>query len=346
MDNEQIQERTSKLLHEIGCRDVWELEPVRGGGNNKVFAVRIGPRTLFLKVYFRHEKDTRDRLNAEFSFCRFAWAHGLRCLPEPLACDREAGIGLYEFIEGRKIAPGEVTRAAVEQALDFYAELNRHRAAADAQSLPAASEACFSLAEHLRTVSRRVEHLGTVAPDSAIHREAVELIRERLLPIWSTLEHSIRRSAEAAGVRPDDALAPGDRRLSPSDFGFHNALLTADGRFRFIDFEYAGWDDPAKTVGDFFAQVAVPVPRDFIPLVTDGVLAGRADAAAWRERIRLLLPVYQVKWCCIVLNDFLPTDFARRRFADVVEDEERRKRHQLDKAASLLDNIMGMERGA
>ena len=38
--------------------------------------------------------------------------------------------------------------------------------------------------------------------------------------------------------------------LSPSDFGFHNTLLTNEG-LKFIDFEYFGWDDPVKLTCDF-----------------------------------------------------------------------------------------------
>ena len=49
------------------------------------------------------------------------------------------------------------------------------------------------------------------------------------------------------GLSMSAALPKETRCLSPSDFGFHNALLEATGKLRFVDFEYAGWDDPAKT---------------------------------------------------------------------------------------------------
>ena len=61
-------------------------------------------------------------------------------------------------------------------------------------------------------------------------------------------------------VEADQPLDPAERCLSPSDFGFHNAILANDGRLRFIDFEYAGWDDPSKLICDFFCQPAVPAP--------------------------------------------------------------------------------------
>jgi len=46
-----------------------------------------------------------------------------------------------------------------------------------------------------------------------------------------------------------------------------------------------------------------------------------------------------MKWCCIVLNEFLPESAQRRRFADPSVDPEGCKRVQLSKANRLLDAI-------
>src|SRR5581483_2047702 len=105
------------------------------------------------------------------------------------------------------------------------------------------------------------------------------------------------------------------RCISPSDFGFHNALLKPDGKLCFIDFEYAGWDDPAKTVCDFFCQPSVPVDRKHLGRFVEGIIPGFQDPERLEQRIRALLPVYGIKWCCILLNEFLPVGKARRRFA-------------------------------
>ena len=85
----------------------------------------------------------------------------------------------------------------------------------------------------------------------------------------------------------DQVLAAEDCCLSPSDFGFHNALLDDEGKLTFLDFEYAGRDDPAKLVSDFFCQPEVPVPLSlhahFIDRIAQGLgldAAGIARAAA------------------------------------------------------------------
>ena len=59
-----------------------------------------------------------------------------------------------------------------------------------------------------------------------------------------------------------------------------------------------------------------------------------------RARFDLLLPVYEVKWVCILLNDFLPAGARRRRFARGREREEDRLERQLRKASRALDGLL------
>ena len=112
--------------------------------------------------------------------------------------------------------------------------------------------------------------------------------------------------------------------LSPSDFGFHNALAGHDGKLTFLDFEYAGRDDPAKLASDFFCQPEVPVPlelssRHFVRRLGDGLEPRRSRAG---RAVEILLDAYRIKWTCIILNDFLPLGAARRAFADAGERAE------------------------
>jgi hypothetical protein len=288
----------------VGTAD-FSLEQLPGGGNNRVFRVRFAGKVALLKEYFHHPGDPRDRLDAEFSFSKFAWDAGLRCLPEPLGADPSNHLGLYEFIEGRPVS--KVTREDVQQALDFFCELNRRKDAA--QGLPVASEACFSIAEHLQCVEWRVQRLAGVEDPVA-----ARFVRDELTPQWRAI----------AGRAYDET--PVERCVSPSDFGFHNALQEPPGRLRFIDFEYAGWDDPAKMVCDFFCQPARPVPHEFLEMFA---------AVVDPQRVARLLPVYQVKWCCIILNDFLPVESQRRQFSRSGTDKTR----QLEKAKRMLKEV-------
>jgi hypothetical protein len=322
------------LLTAAGLPTASAIERLPGGGNNRAYRVETAAGPVLLKEYFRHAADPRERLGAEQAFLRFAWDHGVRAIPQPLACDRTAGLALFEFIPGRKLSPGEVTASHVDEAAAFFTDVNRHRHDPDAAALPVASEACFSLAEHLACVDRRMARLATIEPESDLHRRAAALVAERLMPAWQHV-----RSAVVAGGLPLDApLAASERVISPSDFGFHNCIATDSG-LKFIDFEYAGWDDPAKTVCDFFCQPAVPVPREHLERFLSAVADASHDPAGLRDRVSRLLPVYEIKWCCIMLNEFLPVDDRRRAFARAGEPGEARRAQQLGKVDRCLSQF-------
>src|SRR5262245_35817110 len=254
LDSDALQTAVAGLIRAAGLGEAFSLHALPGGGNNRVFRVDAAGGRALLKAYFQHPEDRRDRLGAEFAFCSFAWENGLRSLPQPLAQDREHRLGLYEFIEGRKPLADEVDEDAVEQALGFLTDVNRHHHLPAARALPVASEAFFNLAGHLQCVERRLGVLGDIDPASAIDREAAAFVKDELLPAWAGARGRVEGQARRLGIGLEADLPPADRRLSPSDFGFHNAIRTESGRLRFLDFEYAGWDDLAKTVADFFCQ--------------------------------------------------------------------------------------------
>jgi hypothetical protein len=108
---------------------------------------------------------------------------------------------------------------------------------------------------------------------------------------------------------------------------------------RFIDFEYAGWDDPAKTVCDFLCQPAVPVPGHSADPFARALVSDLSDPDWHLRRIGLLRDVYRVKWCCILLNDFLPAGRQRRLFAQDAGAEADRLRAQLHKAGHAVREL-------
>lgn len=297
----------------IGCGRPRALSRLSGGNNNQVYRIDtdIGP-PLVLKRYFRDPRDTRDRLGAEWGFIEHARQRGVHNIPEPLARDLKQGFGLYSFVSGRKLTAAELSARHIEEAIAFVVAVNRP----PRMALAAGSEACFSLADHVATVERRVARLDALDPALPHAVQASQFVSEQLLPAWNAVKQRLVREAQAAGLSMVQALPENEICLSPSDFGFHNALVDQSGVLSFLDFEYAGRDDPAKLVSDFFCQPEVPVPlsyhAEFVARLADGLQLGEPG----RTRCRILLDLYRIKWTCIILNDFLPLGAARRAFAD------------------------------
>jgi hypothetical protein len=341
MIEDGLEKAAADLFATMGITGRYLLHPLMGGKNNRVFRVESEKSDYLLKAYFQHSNDQRDRLGAEYSFSMFAWENGVRCLAQPLACDTKNHLGVYAFVPGRQPLESDVTDTSVQQALSFFRDVNSHKESAGAMALSMASEACFSLEEHLRCVSNRVEYLKLIEEHAAIDHEATLFVRGQLKPAWAGLVASITKHVSEFQSAREATLCARDRCLSPSDFGFHNAIMQPDGEMCFIDFEYAGWDDPAKTVCDFFCQQAVPVPMTQFQTFAMSVVEGLAEPQRHLDRITLLLPVYKIKWCCILLNEFMPVGHARRRFAHPDRDRGERKLAQLAKAQKLLGSLSG-----
>lgn len=316
---------------------VQTITPCALGGNNRIYRVETTAGTFAAKQYFRHEGDTRDRLASEYAFLTYAKIAVPESVPRPYACDPESGLALYEFVEGRPFRSGGVGAQHVDAAIRFFQALNALPLRASAQ-LPVASEACFSIAEHLALIDTRIGRLLEVIPASDIDSEALGFFR-RLNKVWRQLAENIRSAAQQAELSFDTTLPAQQRCISPSDFGFHNAVAEADGRIRFLDFEYAGWDDPAKTAGDFFAQLAVPVPPEYFDHFVTASMSVFPEPEMLIRRASLLRPVYQTKWCCIALNVFIQVHFSRRKFANPDLDEAALKKAQLSKAEKIFQSI-------
>lgn len=311
------------LLERAGVGD-FTLRSLPGSANNRVHLVQGRSRRLVLKQYFRHPDDPRDRIGAEWAFSRFAWDAGLRDLPEPVACDPESGLAAFAFVDGLRPRPGGVTTGDVDRAVSFLKRLNEKRATG--ASLSVASEACFTIKAHLDLIEARVARLAGVSDPDA-RGFAAELGRE-----WKAARANAEAEAAKHGFSLEAKLADKDLIVSPSDFGFHNCLRTRDGALVWLDFEYAGWDDPAKLICDFMCQPAVPAPAEAAEAFAAGVAGLVQDWNTVRKRAAILKRAYELKWCCILLNEFTPAGAARRGFAASAAS----KAVQLEKARRML----------
>lgn len=312
------------------------LHPLPGGRNNRVFRVDSGAERYLLKVYFHVPEGGRDRLGAEYPFAELAWSAQVPGVAEPIGCDRRHHVALFAWIDGRRLDAAELTINQRDAAIDWLVSLNRAEVRADvrAASLGNAAESCFSLDEHLALVERRLHSLRSIDRATSPYDEALDFVERRLWPRFEAARERLLALASEDGIDPRALLEDASRCLSPSDFGFHNALYNdASGQTWFVDFEYAGWDDPAKLVCDFFCQVDVPAPGDWRPEFERRLAPLCPGIDLWR-RVEGLLPLYRLKWCAIVLNSFLPAGAARRRFGGH-EVTEATLRRDLERARSL-----------
>lgn len=293
--------------------DAIQVAPVSGGANNRLCHVRSADGEVMIKAYHHSALDHRDRFAAEQRFYQL----DLPQTAKPLAWDAENRLGAFTVIHGRKLATEEVTAADVDQCIQWVCVLQTRREHSAAQQVAPAADACPTMQDHVALLQRRVERLLKAESDHAAFRV---FVRDELAPHCEKI---------IAGIDTSSARPP--QVLSPSDFGFHNALKDGEGRLWFLDFEYAGWDDAAKLLCDYFCQPQVPVAIEHAPRFV-GAMSEVTGESGLDVRFRQLLPLHAAKWACILLNEFLKTDAERRKFAGLQD----RRDSQLEKARQML----------
>lgn len=316
--SECLPEEVSAWLGGLG----WSSpQRILGGRNNRIFKVAGDGGEAVLKIYYRGEGDSRDRYTHEKAF--YALANTCQvCAPRWLAGNDQLGVSLLEWIEGEPVSL-PVGRDDVLGAAAFLNRINQEKFSSQLAGMEA-SEARFTTSEHLALLETRIDTLQKSAKES---RVLVDFIASEIRPAAEHVQ-SLLLNSGCAEFGPWG----GGRIFSPGDFGLHNALRKTGGGTVFFDFEYSGWDDPAKTVADVFLQPEKPVEWSLL-----GEFC--SELSAWpglEDRVRAWIPFYAAKWAVILMNAAARDGAKRRAFAGHSTDD-RILSPQIAKARGVLE---------
>jgi len=314
---------------------------IDGSGNNRVYSVQCSDSKKYVaKFYFRHSSDQRERLEVEFASLSFLWRQGISDIPYPLAISREKSCAIYGFIEGKKITPAEITVDDINRVVDFLRRLKDLSGVAQAQNIPPASEACFSIKAIIASIEERLNRLTSLKGQGEEYRKLEAFLRDDFKPFLTVLKRWAQRQCNLRNISFDLEIPRRETTLSPSDFGFHNAIRANDGRVVFLDFEYFGWDDPAKTISDFLFHPAVILSQSMKEIFVQRMFDIFKENGRLAERIKIAYPLFGLKWCMIMLNEFVTSGFIRRVYAtENLLDRNQMQREQLDKAKNFYCKI-------
>jgi len=327
----------SRLLGE----SVTSLEVLRGGRNSRVYKLwgpGIGPYVG--KWYVTQAFDGRDRLSAEFSSLTFLWEQGVRNIPKPICADDTLRCAIYEYVEGQPVCTKRLGHSELDGAMEFLGRLHALRRHASAQRFPPASEACFSIQAIVAQLRRRLRRLPVGGDDRAGGGALERFIHQRFVPALHEIEGWCQTAGVRARVSSTAELLQEERTLNPSDFGLHNAIRRRDGSLVFVDFEYFGWDDPAKMIIDFVLHPAMSLTDDLRRYAVNQLLGRLGDDGRVAARLEVVYPLWGLKWCLIFLNEYIPQDRLRRVFALRTTCDEEVCAEQLEKAREMLEHIM------
>jgi hypothetical protein len=319
--------------------NVTAIRRIRKGRNSRVYRVSCETSKDYIAKFYLPTASggDRDRLQVEFTSLKFLWDNGVTCIPEPLFADTEHQYAVYTCVAGDAILDSGVSETDIDQAVRFLMRLKELSLMDGSRGLPPAGEAWLSLRSAFSTIQVRLQRLQALQDDGPTYDGLQAFLEGEFTPCLREVMDWCTTMARSSGIAIEIELEPRELTLSPSDFGFHNVLRRWDGEVVFLDFEYFGWDDPAKTVSDFLTHPAMDLEVNWKQRFFHGMVEGFGFLESMPRRAEILYPLAGLKWCLLLLNEFVPEHLGRRGFAmrDPLEKAEL-QHQQLTKSRNML----------
>ena len=341
--NEVVSNVSPAYLAGLLGTGITSVEPVYGGKNSRTYKATAKNGSKFVaKLYLGPTADGNSRLTAEFLSLEFLHQKGVDCVPRPVVADHNCQCAVYEFVEGEKVASEKATAADIDEMTRFLLRLQQLKDDPEAIRLPKAAEACFSIGAIVRNLEDRLGRLRAVDASSPGAGLLEDFLDAQFDPAFKETVAWCQQRATGAGVSMESELKLEFRTLSPSDFGFHNCLRRDNGQLVFLDFEYFGWDDPAKLVCDFLLHPAMELASSLKQRFVDNMVGTDNRDLALLERTETVYPLFALKWCLILLNPFLSEYRRQRGIADAPKQNRIGElTNQLEKAKVMLGAVEG-----
>ena len=280
-----------------------------------------------LKDYPDLSIDPRPRLITEVSALKLV--EDLNKTPKVVAFDELQNIALYEWIKGENLY--KIEDHHITQALGFIESLQDLNVK---DSWGLASEACLSAKQLLTQINFRLDRL-LKTKNKDLNDFLICTFKPLLSKVWERSE----KNWPSNNLEKD--LPKSMQVFSPSDFGFHNAILKENGDLAFFDFEYFGRDDPVKLMADFIWHPGMKLKNlQKIDWLKGAISIFDSDPELVL-RFKSAWPMYGLRWSLILLNEFVNEGWQKRVYANVnlKYQYENRLIDQLNKAKLICEQV-------
>jgi hypothetical protein len=323
------------LKHNFPSLNIKSVLQIKGRGNSRIYRITDNASQEFaLKIYPDLHSDPRPRLRKESFVCDSLSRAGLP-VPALVEISEALNWGIYEWVEGIDAETQDTD--FISQSVKFIERINFDNGIYKTfEDFPLASEACLTGSEIISQILNRSNKLLKV-DDIKLQN----FINNDLLPAIDIFSSNAEKLMGEFFIVP---LKRDFQILSPSDFGGHNSLMDVNGRYIFLDFEYFGWDDPVKLVSDFFWHPGMKLSSESLRIWLQMTERLFDKDPLYLKRLSAYLPLYGLRWCLILLNEYLPERFIARSHANEIDryNLEGVLNLQLQKAKVQLNKIHEM----
>lgn len=335
MDEVLLRNIKDKLKKELNFDLVSHTE-IKAGGNNKLFCLSSGSSKLLLKIYNAH--DDRQRLKREFHALSFLRKESFDCIPSAYLKDDSLNIAVYSYEIGKSKDAKDITRNNLDQMIDFVVSLQNIRPVDVTEEFLSGVMACFSFQDYLNNIQLRIEKFRAHAQNDGLPDIVKELLQTDYIEVINDLVANVMKKYTTEEIEEQIPLA--ERSLSPVDFGPHNTIFKDDGSLVFVDFEYFGWDDPNRLVGDFLNHdqmrgISVEDKNYFLKKYLEESTLSEYIL----KRLDTITKLIAIEWVTTYLSSLTKEKIEIRKFANSEFNEDEYVKTQIEKYKSKLKTL-------
>jgi thiamine kinase-like enzyme len=277
------------------------------------------------------------RISAEYKALKLYEDHNIINVPRIYAADWENGMSILEWIEGHPVdQPSYIDIDAILAFIEAHKNISR---VAEKRHYGTAFEACLSIAEIIRQINFRVGRLYQSIRNDLTGQLNFFLLEEFPYVFKNVIGWLNKKNGQEK-IDFINKLPSIKQCLIPADIGFHNMLWNNERGLIFLDFEYFGLDDPVKLLADFILHPAhTDLPFFLKEQFIEGMNHIFKDDHSFKDRYILSYPLFALRWCTILLNEFNARSWYSRQRAGASENWKDIQKTQIGKARLILSHI-------
>ena len=274
------------------------ISKIKEGRNNNVYLYTEKNRKFIIKKFKNYFGTKYDRYFTEKIFIEYLKKKKINNISHIIGSNKKEKILYFNYINGKKIK--RPNKNHLNECLKFLKKIN-HKTTHKNFQFQKASDACLSVQDHINACEKRIYKLRNKYNFKKDNdsKKIYKFLKNQIIPEFKIVKSNIKYSFEKSQIKK--SLNNNHLILSPSDFGFHNIIKKND-QIYFIDFEYAGWDDPRKLVCDFILNPDYLISKKnkiFFLTNFDHIFKTKLSNS---NQFRLILKFHFLKWACMIIN--------------------------------------------
>ena len=288
-----ITKKIERFLFNLGYKSIDIVGHIKSGRNSRVYKLKLDKKYVVLKFFL---DKNRSKIKREYLIYNYFNKMKIKNVVKPIGFNYKNNFAIYPYLVGKNLK--KISTLHINKATRFINNINKNK---KLSKIPLAVEGIFNRKDHIKICESRINKMKLIKKNSLMNKKLFLFLNNKIIPKYEKIKKELYNDNVFKNLKYK--LSKDQMMISPSDFGFHN-IIESKGELFFYDFEYAGFDDPVKFICDFYCQPDQRISLKQKEIFKDKILIKNKYHKELSYLIIKFLPLHQIKWCCIILNEF------------------------------------------